>query len=106
MYKELRNAPEETGQSFLSSANVNTFLFNLRNLQNLTCCDNIHLETLGDEKTALFIIISATDTTYNFMAAMMYTRALSSRLIAVTAISSRKCDEKLSYQRIYFISTV
>lgn len=74
MYKEVRNAPEETGQSFLSSANVNTFLFNLRNLQNLTCCDNIHLETLGDEKTALFIIISATDTTYNFMAAMMYTQ--------------------------------
>ena len=74
LYKEVRNAPEETGQSFLSSANVNTFNFNLENLKNLTCCDNIHLETLGDEKTALFIIISATDSTYNFMAAMMYTQ--------------------------------
>lgn len=74
LYKEVRNAPEETGQSFLSSANVNTFTFNLKNLRNLTCCDNIHLETLGDEKTALFIIISATDATYNFMAAMMYTQ--------------------------------
>lgn len=74
LYKEVRNAPEETGQSFLSSANANTFNFNLKNLRNLTCCDNIHLETLGDEKTALFIIISATDATYNFMAAMMYTQ--------------------------------
>lgn len=74
MYKEVRNAPEETGQSFLSSANVKTFFFNLTNLRNLTCCDNIHLETLGDEKTALFIIISATSSTYNFMAAMMYTQ--------------------------------
>lgn len=74
MYKEVRNAPEETGQSFLSSANVKTFFFNLTNLRNLTCCDNIHLETLGDEKTALFIIISATNSTYNFMAAMMYTQ--------------------------------
>lgn len=74
LYKEIRNAPEETGQSFLSSANVKTFFFNLKNLRNLTCCDNIHLETLGDEKTALFIIISATNSTYNFLAAMMYTQ--------------------------------
>lgn len=74
LYKEVRNAPEETGQSFLSSANVKTFMFNLTNIQNLTCCDNIHIETLGDEKTALFIIISATDSTYNFLASMMYTQ--------------------------------
>ena len=74
LYKEVRNAPEETGQSFLSSANVKTFMFNLTNVKNLTCCDNIHLETIGDEKTALFIIISATNTTYNFLAAMMYTQ--------------------------------
>lgn len=74
LYKEVRNAPEETGQSFLSSANVKTFFFNMTNLRNLTCCDTIHLETLGDEKTALFIIISATNSTYNFLAAMMYTQ--------------------------------
>lgn len=74
LYKEIRNAPEETGQSFVSSANVKTFWFNLRNLKNLTCCDNVHLETLGDRKTALFIIISATNATYNFLASMMYTQ--------------------------------
>lgn len=74
LYKEVRNAPEETGQSFLSSANVKTFMFNLPSLRNLTCCDNIHMETMGDRKTAMFIILSATDSTYNFMAAMMYTQ--------------------------------
>ena len=74
LYKEIRNAPEETGQSFVSTANVKTFWFNLTNLKNLTCCDNIHLETLGDKKTALFIIISATNATYNFLASMMYTQ--------------------------------
>ena len=74
LYKEVRNAPEETGQSFLSSANVKTFMFNLTNLQNLTCCDNIELEKLGDRKTALFLILSATDSTYNFLAAMLYTQ--------------------------------
>lgn len=74
LYKEIRNAPEETGQSFLSTANVKTFWFNLENLKNLTCCDNVHLETLGDKKTALFIIISATNSTYNFLASMMYSQ--------------------------------
>lgn len=74
LYKEVRNAPEETGQSFLSSANVKTFVYNLDNIKNLTCCDNIHLETIGDEKTALFLIISATDSTYNFMSAMLYSQ--------------------------------
>jgi type IV secretion system protein VirD4 len=74
LYKEIRNAPEETGQSFLSSANVKTFMFNMEHLRNLTCCDNIELEKLGDRKSALFIILSATDSTYNFLAAMMYTQ--------------------------------
>lgn len=74
LYKEVRNAPEETGQSFLSSANVKTFMFNMDNMMNLTCCDNIHLETMGDQKTALFLIIPATDSTYNFLVAMLYTQ--------------------------------
>lgn len=74
LYKEVRNAPQETGQSFLSSANVKTFFFNLTNLRNLTCCDNIHLETIGDEKTALFLLIPATSRTYNFVAAMLYSQ--------------------------------
>ena len=74
LYKEIRNAPEETGQSFVSSANVKTFFFNLENLKNLTCCDNVDLETLGDKKTAPFIIISATNSTYNFLVSMMYSQ--------------------------------
>ena len=74
LYCEVRNAPEETGQSFLSSANVKTFMFNLKNLKNLTCCDTIELEKLGDRKSALFLILSATDSTYNFMASMLYTQ--------------------------------
>ena len=74
LYKEVRNAPEETGQSFLSSANVKTFMFNMENIFNLTCCDNINLNTLGDEKTAVFVLISATSGTFYFLASMMYTQ--------------------------------
>lgn len=74
LYTEVRNAPEETGQSFVSSANVKLANFNLRGLKNLTCCDNIHLETIGDRKTALFVIISATDPTFRFLAALLYSQ--------------------------------
>jgi type IV secretion system protein VirD4 len=74
LYKEIRNSPQETGQSIISTAGARTQMFNQKNLANLTCCDNIQLETLGDRKTALFIIISATNATYNFLAAMMYTQ--------------------------------
>ena len=74
LYKEIRNSPQETGQSIISTAGARTQMFNQKNLANLTCCDNIQLETLGDKKTALFIIISATNATYNFLAAMMYTQ--------------------------------
>ena len=74
LYHEIRNAPEETGQSFLSSANVRTFPFNFPAVVDLTCCDNIHLETLGDEKTVLYIITSTTSGTYDFLATMMYSQ--------------------------------
>lgn len=74
LYKEIRNAPEETGQSFLSSANVKTFPFNFPAVRDLTCCDNIHLETLGDEKTVLYIITSSTSATFDFMTTMMYSQ--------------------------------
>ena len=40
----------------------------------LTCCDNIHLEMIGDEKTVMYIIIPSSDDTFNFLAAMMYTQ--------------------------------
>ena len=74
LYKEIRNAPEETGQSFLSSANVKTFPFNFPDVRDLTCCDNIHLETLGDEKTVLYIITSSTSSTFDFLTTMMYSQ--------------------------------
>ena len=61
-------------QSILISTTTKLQHFKLEQMRNLTCTDNIHLEELGDKKTALFIIIPSTDTTYNFLAAMMYTQ--------------------------------
>jgi type IV secretion system protein VirD4 len=73
-YKEFRIAPAETGQSIVTTANSRTQHFNQAKVANLTCCDTIQMETIGDKKTALFIVTSATDPTFNFLAAMMYTQ--------------------------------
>ncbi len=61
-------------QSILISTTTKLQYFKLENVRNLTFMDNISLETMGDKKVALFIVIPSTDTTYNFLAAMMYTQ--------------------------------
>ncbi len=73
-YEEFKQAAGKTMQSILISTTTRLQHFKLEDVRNLTFTDNIHLETLGDELTALFIIIPSTDTTYNFLAAMMYTQ--------------------------------
>lgn len=73
-YDEFRQAAGKTMQSILISTTTKLQHFKLEKVRNLTAGDNIHLEELGDEKQALFIIIPSTDTTYNFLAAMMYTQ--------------------------------
>ena len=73
-YEEFKQAAGKTMQSILISTTTKLQHFKLEDVRNLTCTDNIHLETMGDEKAALFIIIPSTDTTYNFLAAMMYTQ--------------------------------
>lgn len=73
-YQEFKQAAGKTMQSILISTTTKLQHFKLDDVRNLTYTDNIHLETMGDEKTALFIIIPSTDTTYNFLAAMMYTQ--------------------------------
>ena len=48
--------------------------FNIPDVMSLTCTDNLELHTIGDEHTALFIIIPSSDDTFNFLAAMLYTQ--------------------------------
>ena len=73
-YEEFKQAAGKTMQSILISTTTKLQYFKLENVRNLTHTDNIRLETLGDKPTALFIVIPSTDTTYNFLAAMMYTQ--------------------------------
>lgn len=73
-YDEFKQAAGKTMQSILISTTTKLQYFKLPDVRNLTCTDNIHLEEVGDEYTALFIVIPSSDTTYNFLAAMMYTQ--------------------------------
>ncbi len=73
-YKDFKKAAGDTAKSILISTAVRLQAFNIPEVIDLTCCDNIHLEMLGDEKTAMFIIIPSSDDTFNFLAAMMYTQ--------------------------------
>ena len=77
-YDEFKQAAGKTMQSILISTTTRLQCFKLAKIRNLTCIDNIALDTLGDKKTALFIIIPSTDSTYNFLAAMMYSQLFDS----------------------------
>jgi type IV secretion system protein VirD4 len=73
-YKDFKKAAGDTAKSILISTAVRLQAFNIPEVMDLTCCDNIHLETIGDKPTAMFIIIPSSDDTFNFLAAMMYTQ--------------------------------
>lgn len=73
-YRDFKKAPAETAKSILISAAVRFAAFSLPKVIDLTHTDNISLNTMGDKKTALFVIIPSSDTTFNFLAAMMYTQ--------------------------------
>ncbi len=73
-YKKFKLSEEETLQNILISCSARMAPFDIQALRDLTATDEMELETLGDEKTALFIMISDTDPTYNFIAALMYTQ--------------------------------
>ncbi|MBR1433331.1 type IV secretory system conjugative DNA transfer family protein [Ruminococcus sp.] len=67
-------ATGETAKSILISCAVRLQAFNLPAVADLTHTDTISLETTGDVKTAIFIIIPSSDNTFNFLAAMMYSQ--------------------------------
>lgn len=73
-YTDFKKAGAETAKSILISCAMRLQQFNLPKVRNLTYTDNIDLRTIGDKKTALFIILPTSDPTFNFLAAMMYTQ--------------------------------
>jgi type IV secretion system protein VirD4 len=73
-YKKYKMAAGKTAKSILISCGARLAPFDIRELRNLMEYDELSLDTMGDRKTALFVIISDTDATFNFVAAMMYSQ--------------------------------
>ena len=73
-YAKYRLAAGKTAKSILISCGARLAPFDIQELREITSYDELELDTLGDRKTALFIIISDTDDTFNFLACMVYTQ--------------------------------
>lgn len=73
-YKKYKLAAGKTAKSILISCGARLAPFDIKELRELTAYDELELDTLGDRKTALFIIISDTDDTFNFLVSMAYTQ--------------------------------
>ena len=73
-YKKYKLAAGKTAKSILISCGARLAPFDIQELRDLTAYDELELDTLGDEKTALFLIMSDTDDTFNFLIAMCYSQ--------------------------------
>ena len=73
-YKKYKLAAGKTAKSILISCGARLAPFDIKELRDLTSYDELELDTLGEKKTALFVIISDTDATFNFLVSIMYTQ--------------------------------
>ena len=73
-YKKYKLAAGKTAKSILISCGARLAVFDIAELRELTAYDELELDTLGDQKTALFLVMSDTDDSFNFLIAMCYTQ--------------------------------
>ena len=73
-YKKYKLAAGKTAKSILISCGARLAVFDIQELSEITAYDELELDTLGDRKTALFLIMSDTDATFNFLISMIYTQ--------------------------------
>ena len=73
-YRKFKMAAGKTLKSILISCGARLAPFDIQELRDLTMYDELQLDTLGDKKTALFLIMSDTDSTFNFLISMVYTQ--------------------------------
>ncbi len=73
-YAKYKLAAGKTAKSILVSCGARLAVFDIAELRNVTAYDELELDTLGDRKTALFLIMSDTDDSFNFLISMCYTQ--------------------------------
>lgn len=73
-YKKYKLAAGKTAKSILVNCGARLAPFDIKELREITAYDELQLDTIGDKKTALFLIMSDTDATFNFLISMVYTQ--------------------------------
>lgn len=73
-YRKYKQAAGKTAKSILVSCSTRLKSFDIKQVRDITAYDELELDKLGDRKTALFVIMSDTDTTFNFLIALMFTQ--------------------------------
>lgn len=73
-YRSFKLAAGKTAKSILISCSARLSLFSIDDILEITSYDELELDKIGDERTALFVIVPDTDSTFNFLVAMMYTQ--------------------------------
>ena len=73
-YRKFKMAAGKTAKSILISCGARLAPFDIQEVRDVTAYDELQLDTLGDKKTALFLIMSDTDATFNFLISMIYTQ--------------------------------
>ena len=73
-YEKYKLAAGKTAKSILISCGARLAPFDIQELRDITSCDDLQLDTLGDQKTALFLIMSDTDSTFNFLISLVYSQ--------------------------------
>ena len=73
-YRKFKMAAGKTAKSILISCGARLAVFDIAELREVTAYDELELDTLGDQKTALFLIMSDTDDSFNFLISMCYTQ--------------------------------
>ena len=72
-YRKYKLAAGKTAKSILISCGARLAPFDIQELREIMSYDEMELDMIGDQKTAMFVIISDTDDTFNFVVAIMYT---------------------------------
>ena len=73
-YRKFKLAAGKTAKSILISCGARLAVFDIAELREITSYDELELDTVGDRKTALFLIMSDTDSTFNFLIGMVYSQ--------------------------------
>lgn len=100
-YKKYKLAAGKTAKSILISCGARLAPFDIQELRDLTAYDELELNTLGDRKTALFMMMSDTDDTFNFLLSMCYTQLFNLLWAQVHPAAARRAAFSLRQIRYY-----